>query len=113
MTIWSSSAPPRPHLSTPLSLWRCFLDIKSPPPHAPWRTKWVETGGDGADTAAAASANTHVNMQPQVVLLADVGDLVDGVEGAVDRGTSGGVHEERHVALQEERGPEEESQKFS
>lgn len=25
----------RPHLSTPLSLWRCFLDIRSPPPHAP------------------------------------------------------------------------------
>lgn len=25
----------RAHLSTPLSLWRCFLDIRSPPPHAP------------------------------------------------------------------------------
>lgn len=29
----------RPHLSTPLSLWRCFLDIRSPPPHAPWKIK--------------------------------------------------------------------------
>lgn len=51
-------------------------------------------------------------MQPQVVLLADVGDLVDGVEGAVDRRTSGGVDEEGHATLQKEHGREEESQMF-
>lgn len=46
--------------------------------------------------------NTHVNVQPQVVLLTDVSDLVDGVKGAVDRRTSGGVHEEGHVTLWKE-----------
>lgn len=29
------------YLSTPLSLWRCFLDISSPPPHAPWTEEEV------------------------------------------------------------------------
>ena len=35
---------------------------------------------------------------PDVVLLADVRDLVDGVEGAVDGGARGAVDEEREVA---------------
>lgn len=39
-------------------------------------------------------------MQPQVVLLANVGDLVDGVEGTVDGGACRGVDEQRHVTLQ-------------
>lgn len=63
-------------------------------------------------TAAAASVTTHVNMQPQVVLLTDVGDLVDGVKGAVDRRTGGGVHKEGHVTLQKEHVRWEESQIF-
>lgn len=61
---------------------------------------YFQTGRDGAVTAAAASVNTHINMQPQVVLLTDVSDLVDGVKGAVDCRTSGGVYKEGHVALQ-------------
>lgn len=44
--------------------------------------------------------HTHIDMQPQVVLLADVGDLVDGVERTVDGGASRGVDEQRHVTLQ-------------
>lgn len=43
-------------------------------------------------------------MQPQVVFLADVGNLVDGVERAIDCGTGGGVHKEGHVTLQNKRG---------
>lgn len=43
-------------------------------------------------------------MQPQVVFLADVGNLVDGVERAVDRGPGGGVHKQGHVTLQNKRG---------
>ena len=43
-------------------------------------------------------------MQPHVVLLTDVCDLVDGVEGAVDGGAARGVHEHRDVALRKHRG---------
>lgn len=39
-------------------------------------------------------------MKPHVVLLADVCDLVDGVEGAVDGGAGGGVHIHGDVALE-------------
>lgn len=60
--------------------------------------------GRGGASSAAAALNTHIHMQPQVVLLADVGNLVDGVERAVDRGTGGGVHKEGHVTLQYKRG---------
>lgn len=48
---------------------------------------------------AAATLNTHIHMQPQVVLLTDVSDLVDGVKRAIDRRTGGGVDEEGHVTL--------------
>ena len=42
---------------------------------------------------------THVYVEPDVVLLANVGDLRDGVEGAVDGGAGGGVDEEGQVPL--------------
>ena len=42
---------------------------------------------------------THVYVEPDVVLLANVCDLWDGVEGAVDGGAGGGVDEERQGAL--------------
>lgn len=45
-------------------------------------------------------------MEPQVVLLTDVGDLVDGVERTVHCGTSCGVHEQWHVALQDQHAQE-------
>lgn len=60
--------------------------------------------GPGGGGAGPAALNTHIHMQPQVVFLADVGDLVDGVERAVDGGTGGGVHEEGHATLQKKRG---------
>ena len=43
--------------------------------------------------------NTDVDVEPDVVLFADVGDVVDGVEGAVDGGAGGAVDEEGEVAL--------------
>lgn len=51
------------------------------------------------NAAAAWKSKAHINMEPQVVLLADVGDLVDGVERTVHCGTGCGVHEQWHVAL--------------
>ena len=38
-------------------------------------------------------------MQPEVVLLADVGDFVDGVESAEDGRAGRRVHEERNLAI--------------
>lgn len=95
---------PHPHLSTPLSLWRCFLDIRSPPPHAPWRENSFIEARLGEVTVlpprlSAPPLTTHVNVEPQVVLLTDVSDLIDGVKSTVHCRTSGGVHKQRHVTL--------------
>ena len=38
-------------------------------------------------------------MEPDSVLLADIGDRLDGVEGAEDGGAGGAVDEEGQVAL--------------
>ena len=56
---------------------------------------------DGAQRqhAITLSLVTHVYVEPDVVLLAYVGDLRDGVEGAVDGGAGGGVDEEGQVPL--------------
>lgn len=43
--------------------------------------------------------STHIDVQPDVILLADVSDGVDGVEGAIDGGPGRAVHEERQVAF--------------
>ncbi len=48
----------------------------------------------------APVSTTHINMEPQVVLLTDVSDLIDGVECTVHCGTSCGVHKQWHVTLQ-------------
>lgn len=42
---------------------------------------------------------THVNVQPHLVLLANVGDLIDGVEGALDGGAGSAVDEEGNVTF--------------
>lgn len=31
----------KPHLSTPFNFHLCFLDIRSPPPHAPWKARHI------------------------------------------------------------------------
>lgn len=41
-------------------------------------------------------------MEPQVVLLTDVSDLIDGVKSTVHCRTSGGVHKQRHITLQDQ-----------
>lgn len=38
-------------------------------------------------------------MQPHAVLLADIRDVVDGIEGTQHRGPGSGAHEEGDVAL--------------
>lgn len=38
-------------------------------------------------------------MQPHLVLLANVGDLIDGVEGALDGGAGSAVDEEGNVTF--------------
>ena len=38
-------------------------------------------------------------MEPEVVFLADVGDLVDGIESAEDGGAGRGVDEERDFPI--------------
>ena len=48
---------------------------------------------------AKGQACTHVNVEPAVVLLADIGNFLDGIEGADDRGAGRRVHEEGYVAL--------------
>ena len=44
---------------------------------------------------------TYVDMEPDAVLLADVRDGVDGVEGPEDGGARGAVHEEGAAALRQ------------
>lgn len=39
-------------------------------------------------------------MEPHVVLNADVCDFMDGVEGSVDRGSSGGVYKHGNITLE-------------
>lgn len=41
----------------------------------------------------------YINVQPHLVLLADVGDLVDGVEGPLDGCAGSAVDEEGNVTL--------------
>lgn len=68
------------HLHRPLSIIRAFFSYRN--------------------------GKTHVDVQPAVVLLTDVGDRVDGVEGSKHGGSGRGVHEEGDVsfglALQDE-----------
>lgn len=45
-------------------------------------------------------STTHINMEPQVVLLTDVSDLIDGVKCAVHCRTSCGIHKQWHITLQ-------------
>lgn len=50
-------------------------------------------------------------MEPQVVLLTDVSDLIDGVKSTVHCRTSGGVHKQRHITLWNQRAQRLDSKK--
>lgn len=43
--------------------------------------------------------NAYIHMEPHVVFLADVCDVVDGIKRSVHRSTGCGVHKERNVTL--------------
>lgn len=45
---------------------------------------------------------SYIYMKPHVVLFTDVCDFIDGIEGSVDGGTSGGIHKHRNIPLQPE-----------
>lgn len=50
---------------------------------------------------------SYVHVKPHVVLLTDICDLVDGVEGAVDGGAGGGVHIHGNIPLKPRKGYKE------
>lgn len=44
-------------------------------------------------------SQTYIHVQPQVVLLADVGNVIDGIECSIYCGTSRRIHKQWHVTL--------------
>lgn len=66
---------------------------------ANWKDSEAAKRGPQRGGGCSRGCRTYVDVQPQVVLLADVGDLVDGVERTVDGGAGRGVDEQRHVTL--------------
>lgn len=48
---------------------------------------------------AVNDCELYVDVEPEVVLLADISDLVDGIERTEDGGTSRGVDQERDFTI--------------
>lgn len=88
------------YLSTPDNRGcRCFFDKSNPPPQAAWNGKICTWNHSKSSSWKAKSfANiTYINVEPAVVLLADICDLIQRIKSAQHGCASSCVDEERNL----------------